>query len=181
MCGVTHSGKTYFLEKVAARFSGKKPKIISSRRIHDFLNTYLAVIFRDDNTLAGSRFRIRNIITKIIQIFWLVFYLFWFKNTVVDSANLAPSQRQKITALARFFRRKIIIVFVNPPKNDINYRVRLADRRNQQNGESPAWEDLFKQQITRLRPPQLHEADNILEINHQNQDEILAELSRLIG
>jgi|GEM_PF-2695099 len=170
MCGVTHSGKSYTVEKIREVMPDYYFQVIDTRTIHDFLNCRLGFIFRDNNTVDGPRYQIRNLVTKAIQAPLLLHYLIWHRRIIFDASNITRKKRQLILGLVNKFPLKTstIIIYQNPTPNELKFRVKLADQRNIQNGEEPAWEQLQHDQLKNFQPPTKPEASHIIEFDGQD-------------
>lgn len=167
MCGVTHSGKTDTVTKIREAMRDYYFQVIDTRSIHDFLNYQLGFVFRDNNRVDGPRFQMRNLVTKAIQAPLLLHNLIWHRRIIFDASNITRQKRRLILGLVKKFPLKTstIIIYQNLPPNDLKFRVKLADQRNIQNGEDPAWEQLQYHQLKQLEPPDKREASHLIEFD----------------
>lgn len=180
MCGITHSGKTCLTDEITKTIPEYSFRVISSRSVHDFLNRRLFFIFKDNNTVTGSRYQIRQTATKIFRLTSLLSALIRHQPVILDSAHLQLTGRRFIRRLMQTFRYRLIVVYANAEKNSILYRVKLADQRNLSNGEEPAWEMLFRRQLNEINPPDQSECDLLVECRGKSADQIVDEIRQYL-
>lgn len=130
--------------------------------IHDLLNNRFKFL-RDDNTVEGKAYWERQFLTNIIKEKLLAKAFPEGLAVLNDSCNLKKEERKERLALAKRFSYKTIIIWMVCSEATLLSRLKKADIKNVNEGEKPAWVELYqKVQKVRFNPPNKNEADEIL-------------------
>lgn len=158
--GFTHVGKTTAARGLIEKFPGLVN--VESNLIHNVVNNAFPEL-KDDNTVTGSGYWLRNVITDEIRaemIRNLCQDGWWIIN---DSSNLTSVERQSRIQVPKQFDYRTVLLWLNLPEEVILERLRAADEEAVQQGNKPAWLDLYNNvQKPRLEEPMAGETDFLL-------------------
>lgn len=174
--GFSRSGKTTLANKIIARFPSLTK--IDADLIHDFLNSTYPV-FKDDNTVDGTAYKMRRKTTKKIQGALASSLLEAGHSVLLDSCNVKKDIRDKIFSIVKELNRDITTIIVRHKIDEktLYKNIRKAD---QEKGGT-IWKDLYeKVQKPEFNEPTKNEADRLL-IHEDNTDEIIAKIENLIN
>mgnify|MGYP002396295129 CR=1 FL=1 len=161
MVGFSKSGKTSVCKQHPQL--AHLPRI-ESAQIHALLNLHIPDA-RDDNTVNGSRYWIRQLLTKLMVFRAFIRLSRQNVSFVLDSCHLTKKSRSWIIRHARLSGYSTTILFVNCHEDELIRRLNEADSENILQGKEPAWLDLYEEvQRLQFEPPTEDEADTLITI-----------------
>lgn len=134
---------------------------INSDEIHRRLNRRFAEL-RDNNTVSGDAYWVRQILTGWIRIKILEAAADQGLNIIIDSCNLRRRERQQRLQIGRRRGYVTILVHVTCDSQTLGQRLLTADDRLAALGRRRTWLDLYLHvQRPRYQPPRPSEADEL--------------------
>ncbi|MBU0706832.1 ATP-binding protein [Patescibacteria group bacterium] len=173
--GFSRSGKSTLVNQIIKNFSTITK--IDTDSIHDFLNQTYSV-FKDENTIEGKSFDIRQKSTRAIQEALISTLLADGHSVLLDSCNLSKAIRDTIFTLARESDQKITTILIRHKINEdaLYENIRKAD---QEKGGT-IWKDLYEKiQKPALNEPSASEVDHLM-IHKKNTKEIIDKIQSIL-
>jgi predicted kinase len=149
MAGMSLSGKTTLVDSHPQL---RKCWRIRTRDIHDLLNRKFDFL-RDDNSVRGRAYWIRQFLTEVVRREVLHRALQQGIAIVLDSCHLTRRERVVRYRLAKRYGYHVVIIFVECPWMTLLSRAIEADNLSVARGGKRVWKDLVKQQVKVFEPP----------------------------
>ncbi len=181
LVGFSQSGKTILSKKILKAFANQFVRI-DSNAIHDFLNKTYS-IFRDDNTIKGKSYKLRQKTTKVIHDALIKVLLQNRFSIILDSCNLTRERREKIINSVKRVNKdiKTVIIYNKISESQLYKNLRKADQRLIRKRKEPVWVDLYeKVQKPKLEEPKRSEADYFFKHTRENPNNIIKQLKVII-
>lgn len=137
---------------------------LGTNHIHALLKTYIPET-RDDNTVTGQKYWIRQILTKATLGISFLDLVRRRKSFIVDSCHLFKKFRALIIRVARLAHYQVTIYHVTCHEDELIRRLNEADSKEIAEGRDPTWMKLYIEvQKPHFEPPTPTEADALIEI-----------------
>jgi predicted kinase len=159
--GYSMSGKTHHLESSPAL---RAYAVIETEAIHRDLNHEITFL-QDDNTVFGSGYATRQILTEMIRLEVLRRICARGANVIIDSCNLKAKDRRLRLAIGKKYGYQASIFIVQIDESTLLRRLEAADQRLREAGEKPTWVALHTKQVGRYQHVETNEADSITYIS----------------
>ncbi len=178
--GLSLSGKTWVFKKIEEKFPNRFFPL-DSRSLHDYLNQF--EVFKDDNTIEGRAFVMRQEATDSIQ--RDIVGVIAKHGYCIAHASCNRSEKDRRERLEEVKKLnpeiKTVILYVNTPKEIVLDRAKKEDVRLISLGKSPAWVDLFNKQVETYEPPKKDESDFLLEFNGDNLEDVIEKIKEILS
>lgn len=181
MVGFSRSGKSTLSKKILKALPDQFIRI-DSDPIHNFLNKTYSV-FRDDNTIKGKSYELRQKATKAIHNALSKVLLQNGFSIILDSCNLSREKREKIIDDIRKVNKdiKTIIIYNEMPESQLYKNLRKADQRLIKRKAKPAWVDLYEKiQKPKFEKPEKIEANYLFRHTEKNTSNIIKQLKTIV-
>jgi predicted kinase len=176
LVGFSRSGKTTLAQKIVENINDLV--LIDSDSIHLFLNnTYL--LFRDDNTIEGKSYEIRQKATKAMQEALISTLLKDGHSILLDANNGRKEVREPILKAVKNIDPEINTILIRHKIDEevLYENIRKADQIKGGN----TWKDLYeKVQKPKFDEPSKEETDYLL-INTNNTEEVIGEIKNILN
>lgn len=179
LVGFSKSGKSSLSKKIARSFSGKITRV-DADMIHDFLNESYP-IFKDDNTISGNSFEIRQRSTYVIREAMIDVLISHGYSVLLDSCNLSVEKRRERLTRVRKSNPKVktVIIYNKISRAELYRNLEKADQKNVKNGEKPAWMDLYEKiQKPAFEEPTKDESDYFIIYDKTNYDKVKSKIEK---
>lgn len=182
--GFSKSGKTVLAERICQTFPRTIVRI-DSATIHDFLNSKYD-IFKDDNSIFGSAFKLRDKSTKALQDAIIDVLVTNGVNVILDACNSKAEKRERIINKIKHLSPNCKTMIISIDVDEVNLLKRLndLDDESEASGNKRVWVDLYqKVQKPSFSAPKIDEADVVIKYTGsiEEYDKITKTVSEITG